>query len=384
MTESLQNLKIAVVHDWMFVRRGGEKVLEQILQVFPQADVYYLFGSPQKTLKSINQHNFFPSFLAKVPFVQKFYKLLLPLLPVAIESFDLTKYDVVISSSSCVAKGAICSPHAVHISYIHSPMRYIWDQEHFYFPKPPRLWRPIEIFRRILLNHMRMWDVTATHRVQTLISNSSFVARRCELYYSRQSEVIFPPVELSRFFVSNKKRNHSVLLFGAWVPYKQFCKTAMMLLKNNIAVTAAGSGADLKRLKNLAKNNSLLTVIENPNDAQVLELFQTAGLFLHPAIEDFGITQVEALACGTRVVAPARGGARDILTDPNFGTFYKPFDDNDLIRVVKNTLKKPYTNEQQNYAHEHAKNFSDEKFREKFLAVIRNALKQVKTYHESE
>ena len=137
LADRCRSMKVAVIHDWIFVRRGGERVLEQILNLFPQADLYCLTGQPEKVLKTTYTHKIYKSFLNVFPGIERFYKALLPLLPTAAESFNLTGYDLVISSSSCVAKGIIPPPTALHACYIHSPMRYAWDQEHLYFPKPP-------------------------------------------------------------------------------------------------------------------------------------------------------------------------------------------------------------------------------------------------------
>lgn len=334
----LSSKKIAVVHDWMFVRRGGEKVLENILDVFPTADVFYLFGRPQTVLQNADRHQFFSSFLANIPFIEKIYKWLLPILPIAAESFDLTGYDVVISSSSCVAKGVVCAPHATHVSYIHSPMRYIWDQEHFYFPKRVSLFRPLELFRRVSLNHMRVWDVTATARVRTLVANSRFVAKRCETYYHRSAVVLHPPVELERFAGSKRKPQQTVLLFGAWVPYKRFYEAAAKLIENGVRVVAAGTGHDFDRLKRHPKAASLVQFFESPNDLQVLSLFESAGVFLHPAVEDFGITQVEALASGVCCVAPRRGGSVDILAHGETGFLFEPGNFDDMLLKIKQAL----------------------------------------------
>lgn len=367
--DTLSLKKIAVVHDWMFVRRGGEKVLENILDVFPTADVFYLFGRPQQVLRNASRHQFFGSFLANLPFIEKLYKWLLPLLPIAAESFDLTGYDVVISSSSCVAKGVVCAPHATHVSYVHSPMRYIWDQEHFYFPKRVSLLRPLELFRRISLNHMRVWDVTATARVRTLVANSRFVAKRCETYYNRNALVLHPPVELERFAGAKRKPQQTVLLFGAWVPYKRFYEAAAKLIENGIAVVAAGSGHDFDKLRRHSKAN-LVQFIDSPNDLQVLSLFETAGVFLHPAVEDFGITQVEALASGVCCVAPKRGGSIDILTHGETGFLYEPGNFDEMLAMVKQALLVAGNERMENNARQSAQRFSVEAFKKGLHKIV--------------
>lgn len=368
-----KHLKVAVIHDWIFCRRGGEKVLERILNLLPQADLFYLFGDPKKFLKLQNTHRFFPSFLSKVPFISKIYKLLLPLLPVAIESFDLSSYDLVISTSSCVAKGIVPPPLGRHICYIHSPMRYAWDQEHRYFKKTPALFRPIEILRRLMLSRLRMWDVTSSVRIDTLVANSAFVARRCELYYGKKAVVIHPPVEEHLFNSAFKSsifplEKRKVLLFGAWVPYKKMYETLQFLVENNIPAIAAGQGKEIEKAhKDFGKQVEFFI---NPTDSQVPQIYSKAHVLLFPAIEDFGIVPLEAMASGLWVVAPNRGGTAETVVDTRTGFTFEESDTVSMLAAVQNALKTDISEANFKNMKSHVEKFSGKEFDRKLLKTI--------------
>ncbi|APJ03543.1 glycosyltransferase [Silvanigrella aquatica] len=381
----IKHLKVAIVHDWMFSRRGGERVLEQILNLFPQSDFYYLFGNPKKVLKLENNHNFYGSFLSKVPGIEKLYKLFLPLLPTAIESFDLSNYDLIISSSSCVAKGIIPPPLGIHVSYIHSPMRYAWDQEHRYFTKKPLLSRPIEIIRRFLLNRLRIWDVTSAIRIDKMIANSSFVARRCSLYYGKNPEVIHPPVNIKYF--NNNLNPHlnttsirKVLLFGAWVPYKKMFESLKLLVENNIPVIAAGQGADLE--KAYAEFHKQVEFYINPNDEEIPEIYKKAHTLLFPAIEDFGIVPLEATAAGLWVVAPNKGGTKETVVNQVTGFTFEENSHQDMLSAVKKSLNREINPQDRLNMLEHVEKFSTEVFLQKFsMAVLESLQNKQRTDH---
>lgn len=376
--ESTKALKVAVVHDWMFARRGGEKVLEQILKLVPHADVYYLFGKPKRALPGMDHHRFHASFLSRVPRIERIYKLLLPLLPVAVESFDLTGYDLVLSSSSCVAKGAIARPSARHISYIHSPMRYAWDQEHRYFKKALRWFRPIEILRRSLLSLLRIWDVTSSARSDLMIANSQFVARRCQFYYGKHAEVVYPPVEVERFVKLSRAPSprKKVLLFGAWVPYKKMYDALELMLKNGFLVVAAGDGEDFYRAKKRFAHSANVTFVARPNDEKVAELFSECHTFLFPAVEDFGIVVIEAMAAGMCVVCPAAGGTLETVIDSQTGFHFEEGNVTSMLAAVRKSLELELTDDWLARARRHAAEFSASKFRENYSESLLRVLRE--------
>ncbi len=372
-----KNLKVAVIHDWMFTRRGGERVLEQILNLFPSADLYYLFGKPSQVLKLKNHHNFFPSFLAKIPFIEKIYKSLLPLLPIAIESFNLEKYDLIISSSSCVAKGIIPPPLARHIAYIHSPMRYAWDQEHRYFKKSPKLTRPIELLRRFLLNRLRIWDVTSATRIDKLIANSDFVARRCQLYYGKKASTIYPPVNVKFFnLTEGNLQSHlhkrKVLLFGAWTPYKKMLESLDFLVAQNISVIAAGQGEEIYKAK--AKYGNKVEFYINPKDEEIPSIYAKAHCLLFPAIEDFGIVPLEATAAGLWVIAPNKGGTKETVLNQITGFTFDESSSESMLNAIKLALAKEITTADKNNMFAHVEKFSEEQFLTHFSNMVVDCL----------
>lgn len=378
----LENKKVAVVHDWIFCRRGGEKVLERILNLIPQADLFFLFGNPEKHLKLQNKHRFISSFLSRIPFISKIYKVFLPFFPVAIESFDLSHYDLVISTSSCVAKGIIPPVLGKHICYIHSPMRYAWDQEHRYFKKSPSLFRPIEILRRMMLSKLRVWDVTSSVRIDTLISNSSFVARRCELYYGKKSTVIYPPVDTHHFALSSPcgvvsspgltkgsiPTTRKVLLFGAWVPYKKMYETLELLVRNNIPTIAAGHGKDIE--KAYKKFSKQVEFFIDPKDTEIAEIYSKSHVLLFPAIEDFGIVPLEATSCGIWVVAPNQGGTKETVMDKVTGFTFQEGNELEMISSVKKALNLDKTQDDLKNMKFHVEKFSCSEFDRKIKDII--------------
>ena len=374
-----KHLKVAVVHDWMFSRRGGERVLEQILNLFPQADFYYLFGKPNEVLKLENKHKFIPSFLSKVPGIEKLYKLFLPILPIAAESFDLTNYDLIISSSSCVAKGIIPPPLSIHISYIHSPMRYAWDQEHRYFTKPPRFSNPLELLRRFLLNKLRIWDVTSAVRIDKMIANSYFVARRCSLYYGKNPEVVYPPVNIKLFNISNQNdkltsQKRKVLLFGAWVPYKKMYDSLKLLVESGIPVIAAGQGSELLRAKKEFLNGVEFFIC--PKDEEIPIIYSKAHTLLFPAIEDFGIVPLEATAAGLWVVAPNKGGTKETVINNVTGFTFEENSKDSMLKAVQNSLKRDIAAIDKQNMLKQVDKFSIEVFQQKFSSAVLESIQK--------
>ncbi|BBH52917.1 glycosyltransferase [Fluviispira sanaruensis] len=374
-----KHLKVAVVHDWMFSRRGGEKVLEQILNLFPNADLYYLFGNPKEVLKLEHTHQFKVSFLARIPFIKKFYKTLLPFFPIAIESFDLSNYNLIISSSSCVAKGIVPPPLGLHIAYIHSPMRYAWDQEHRYFIKSPSIIRPIEILRRILLNRLRIWDITSSIRIDKLITNSHFVARRCSLFYGKNSTVIYPPIH-TKFFQKNAKiscasiQKRKVLLFGAWTPYKKMYETLEFLIHNGVQVIAAGHGEEIIKARKKFKKN--VEFFLNPSDEEVPIIFSKAHALLFPAIEDFGIVPLEATSSGLWVVAPNQGGTKETIIHELTGFTFNENSNECMLNAVLKALERDLSENDLKNMKKQVEKFSIENFQKNFshevIATLKN------------
>jgi glycosyltransferase involved in cell wall biosynthesis len=309
--------KVAIIHDWLNGMRGGEKVLEEILKLYPDADIFTLFYEPEKVSPLINSKRVFTSRLDRSALIKKHYQFFLPCFPRHIEAFDLNEYSLVISSSHCVAKGVIPAPAARHVSYVHSPMRYAWDQYYSYFSGAG-------FFRRKIIqkeiSSLRVWDVSSAARVDDFIANSNFVRQRIEKYYRRQAMVINPPVDIDFFKPAAKPSRDYFLLVSALVPYKNIGLVIEACRQQGEKLIIVGRGPEQKKLKKMAGRGSefLATV-----SAETLrELYQNARAFIFSGVEDFGITFAESQACGTPVVAFDRGGVRDIVVDRVTGLLY--------------------------------------------------------------
>jgi glycosyltransferase involved in cell wall biosynthesis len=287
--------------------------------MFPTAPIFTLFYDATAVPRSLSARDIrYPRTLNRF---RRFRKLLLPLLPSAIESLPLLDYDLVISTSSCVAKGVITHPAAKHICYIHSPMRYVWDQQSHYLGHLERIPVVGTIVRFVAMN-LRLWDTVSAVRVDKFLANSSFVRSRVARYYGRDSTIVHPPVDLDRFFALAKgpRREPYFLVAGAAVPYKRFDLAIRACEKIGRRLVVAGDGSLLKKLRGMAGQNT--TFVVNPSEEKFGELLAGADALLYPGVEDFGILPIEAMACGTPVVAFKGGGALDYIIPGVNGRFF--------------------------------------------------------------
>lgn len=309
--------KVAIIHDWLNGMRGGEKVLEEILRLYPDADVFTLFYEPEKVSPLISSKRVFTSRLNRNPLIKKHYQFFLPWFPRHIEAFDLNEYSLVISSSHCVAKGVIPAPEARHVSYIHSPMRYAWDQYYSYFAGAGYFRRKI-IQNKI--SRLRVWDVSSSARVDDFIANSQFVRQRIEKYYRRQATVIHPPVDIDFFQPAAKSSRDYFLLVSALVPYKNIGLVIEACRQLGEKLIIVGRGPEQKKLKKMAGQGS--EFLPSVKAETLRELYQNARAFVFAGVEDFGIAFAESQACGTPVIALNRGGVRDIVSDGISGVLF--------------------------------------------------------------
>lgn len=335
----LAGVQAVLVHDWLTGMRGGEKVLEAFCRLLPGAPIYTLLHLPGTVSERIERHPIRTSFLQHMPLVGRFYRHYLPLFPCAVESFRLPAVELVLSSSHCVAKGVKVPPGAVHVSYVHTPMRYVWDLYEAYFgPGRGGTARLVMPWLRPLLQR---WDVRTAARVDHFVANSAHVAERIRRHYRRQAVVIHPPVDTARFRpVSSEEVEDYYLVVSALVPYKRVDLAVRACARTGRRLKVVGTGPELSRLKNLA--GPTVELLGWQPDAEVARLYARARALIFPGEEDFGITPVESMAAGRPVVAFARGGALETvvgLDDPQgrppTGVFFPRQNEDALVAALE-------------------------------------------------
>jgi glycosyltransferase involved in cell wall biosynthesis len=368
-------MRVAVVHDWLYTIGGAEQVLREILRCYPDADVFTLFDllKPEER-KKLGFEKSRTSFLQKMPMLAKHHRAYLPLMPIAIEQFDLSSYDLVISSSYAVAKGVITGPDQLHVSYVHSPMRYAWDLQHVYLKESGYDSGIRSAIARVILHRMRLWDARTAHGPDAIFANSQFVARRVKKIYGRDAKVIHPPVTLSSRDTVRPAGNH-FLAASRLVPYKRIepivrAFNAMPDLK----LVVAGDGPEAERLKKLAGPN--VSFAGFVSDKHLRELMATARAFVFAAEEDFGIVLVEAQSEGAPVLALGRGGARESIaaSGPHAtGMYFENADPVSIADCVRSFVARE-TAISRTDCRQRAAFFSADRFRRQFLSAVNEEL----------
>jgi glycosyltransferase involved in cell wall biosynthesis len=321
--------RVAIVHYWFVAMRGGERVVERLLRLFPNADIFtnvYDLDSMSTTLRKAPIK---AGFVNRFPFASRLYQYYLPLMPMALEGLDLSEYDLVISSESGPAKGVITRPDATHLCYCHSPMRYLWDHYHQYRAEAPKLARSA---MPIMYHRLRQWDVTSSARVDQFVANSQFIQQRIRKVWRRESEVIHPPVEISLFDTS-PEQDDNYLWVGQMVPYKRPDIAVEAFNANGLPLTMVGSGSMLKKLRAMAKPN--ITFIDHLDFASLRKAYARSKALIMTAEEDFGITPVESMASGRPVVAFGRGGVKDSVLPGETGLFFDRQNADSLIEAIE-------------------------------------------------
>lgn len=364
-------MKVALVHDWLTGMRGGERVLEALCELYPEADLFTLVYQKGSTNEVIEKRKIYPSLLQKFPQAQEKYRLYLPLLPVFAELMDLKKYDLVISSSHAVAKNVRVSSNATHISYVHSPIRYFWDMfdEYFdrYFGKYPQWIQKIANFTiKLGILPWRWWDVYTAKRVDYFVTNSEFVGQRVKEYYHRDYTVINPPVDVDAFIPSSDiKKGDYYIIVSALVPYKRVDLAIEAFNQLGKQLVVVGKGPSLEKLKSMAGDNISFKGFL-PRD-EVIDLMQKARGFIYPQIEDFGISAIEAQAAGTPIIAYRRGGATETVEEKVTGVF---FDEQTPSALAEAVQRLEATEFNPNTLIDHAKKYRKEKFKDTFKTFV--------------
>lgn len=371
----ISKIRVAIVHDWLPLYGGAERVLEQIIRVFPQADLFsildfipegqrgFLFGKPVKT-----------SFVQKLPYVRSQYRNYLPLMPLAVEQFDLSAYDLVISSSYAVAKGVITGPDQLHICYCHSPMRYAWDMQNQYVQGRGVVGSLRAWLQRALLHYIRLWDVRTAYGVNQFVANSAFIARRIQKVYRRDATVIHPPVDTGAFAVNKGAREDFFLTASRLVPYKKIDLIARAFaLMPDKKLVVIGDGPEFRKIKNLAGKN--VTMLGHQSFDVLQTHMQKTRAFIFAAEEDFGIAPVEAQACGTPVIAFGRGGVRETVVEGTTGLFFDEQTPESLAGAVREFEASP-ARFQAAQIRRHAEQFSSAAFRSRLATFVEHQWKQ--------
>ena len=307
--------RVALVHDWLTGMRGGEKVLEVLCGMYPSADLFTLVHVPNSVSPTIERLHPRTSFLQRLPGVRRYYRYCLPLFPLAIEQFDLDDYDLVISTSHCVAKSAVKSGRAQHVCYCFTPMRYAWDQFDAYFgagrvgPVAHRLLQPV-------LAWLARWDAATADRVDRYVAISQHVASRIRRYYNRDASVVYPPVDTTFYSPNGTVPEGFLLMVSALVPYKRIDLAIDASRLSGVPLRIVGDGPERDRLMSLAADRRAdVQFLGSLPDEDIRDLYRRSAAVLLPGEEDFGIAPVEAQACGRPVIALARGGALETVID---------------------------------------------------------------------
>lgn len=361
-------MKTAFVADWLVTFAGAERVNKAIYELYP-SDVFCLISN-KDTLKKIGipPERTKQSFISKLPFAQKKYRNYLALFPLAIEQFDLSEYDVIISSSHAVAKGVITRHYQLHISYCHTPIRYAWDLYHQYL-KEANLEKGLKAsIAKLILHYIRIWDISTINRVDYFIANSKYTAKRIKKIYNKDSIVIYPPVDVNNFSLYEQKENF-YLVASRMVPYKMIPMVVETFTKLDRKLIVIGDGPDLDKVKEIAKGRKNIEILGYQPFEILRDYMQRAKAFIFSAEEDFGIMPVEAMACGTPVIAYGKGGATETVIDKETGIFFYEQTPESLTKAIfefeKIEDKFDYKNIRKN-----AEKFSEERFKSQFKEFV--------------
>ena len=324
-------MRVAIVHDWLTGMRGGERVLEGLLEIHPNAEVFTLVHVPGSVSPAIESARVHVSFLDRMPAARALYRYYLPLFPAAVGSLDLRGFDLVISSSHCVAKGARVPEGVPHVCYCHTPMRYVWDQYESYFG-PGRASLPVRCAMRVVAPRLRRWDVASAERVDRFIANSRHVRERIRRHYGRDAAVVHPPVELDRF-APGGPRDDVYLTLGSPAPYKRIDLAVEAFNRMGKRLIVVGGGIQESALRRLA--GPTVDIVGHVHDDEVPKLLRRCRALVLPGTEDFGIGVVEALASGTPVIALGEGGVLDTVRTEATGVFFTEPTPESLIAAVE-------------------------------------------------
>lgn len=364
-----ENVKVALVHDWLTNMGGAERVVINFKEIYKDSPIYTTLYNPEKLDEELKNIDVRTSFLQNKKNLKKGHQSLLPLMPMAFESFDLNEYDVVLSSSSSCAKGVVTNPNSMHVCYCHTPMRYSWE---FYYEYANN-WDMNKIKRNMLkyfINYIRVWDNVSSNRVDYFIANSQNVARRIWKHYRRESVVIHPPVRCKLFNISDIDEDYFLIL-SRLVPYKKVDLAVKAFNELGLPLVVIGDGVERQKLESIAKDN--IKFLGRQPDSVIKEYYSKCRAFLFPGEEDFGITPLEAQASGRPVIAFGKGGALETVVENETGVFFEEQTIESLkdavkrlenIKFDKQVIRKHAEEFDEKIFEKKIKNFIDEKYNE--------------------
>ncbi|MBD3882866.1 glycosyltransferase family 4 protein [Phormidium tenue FACHB-886] len=369
-------MKTAVIHEWLVTYAGSERVIEQILELYPDADLFSLVEFLSEEQRGfIRQKPVKTSFLQSLPFAKRHFRQYLPLMPLAIEQLDLSPYDLILSSNHAVAKGVITRPDQLHICYVHTPIRYAWDLQQQYL-QGAKLDRGIKAAAaRLILHYLRLWDLASANRVDHFIANSRYVARRIWKIYRRPATVIYPPVAVDRF-VPTVPRDEFYFTLARFVPYKRVDLIVEAFNQLGLPLVIVGDGADWERLRSLAKPN--VQILRHQPEATIVDYMQRCKAFVYAAEEDFGIAAVEAQAAGAPVIAYGRGGITETVIAEKTGLFFPEQTAESLIETVRLFEAGAFWFSSQAARH-NAERFSRDRFQAEFADFVERKWMEFRT-----
>lgn len=366
-------MKIALVHDYLVQYGGAERVLEAFTEIFPKAPIYTMVYDKNLINDAFFDRKIFTSFLQKIPFIGSHHRLFPFLMPMAIEQFDLSEFDVVLSDSNSYAKGIITMPQTLHITYCHTPMRYAWDDCHKYL----REFKYSDFTKKLVpfaMNYIRLWDKISADRPDMYVANSKFVASRIKKYYNKNAQVINPPVSTKNFYASEKTENY-YLMVGRALPYKRFDIVVEAFNKLGLPLKIIGKGPEMKELKKLARSN--IEFLGYLNDKEMSGYYSKCRAFLFPQEEDFGITPLEAMASGRPVIAFRGGGVLESVVENKTGVFFDSQTPESVINAIENFDSKNFDPQE---IRSHALKFDKEIFKEKIKEFIEKELVKFRSF----
>jgi glycosyltransferase involved in cell wall biosynthesis len=361
-------MKVAIIHYWLVNMRGGEKMLEALLEMFPDADIYTHVYNPKAVSNLINKKRIFTSRINHLPFAKKLYQIYMPLMPNALMDFNLQKYDLVISSEAGPAKGVVPNPNAFHLCYCHSPMRYLWDMYHEYLKGANLL---VRFFMKRLIPSLRLWDICSANLVDRFVTNSHFTAKRIQRIYNRNAEVVFGPASIEHFINAERKPSDYYLFFGQLTDYKRADIAIKACIASGRKLIVAGGGAKKKEIKKYSGSN-LVTFKGRVSDEEARDLLSCAKALIFPGIEDLGLIPIEAQAAGCPVIAFRDGGVLDTVKENITGIFFNKQNTASLVEALDRfeTAEKEGVFVNRNIFNDHVKQFSSEAFKERIHRII--------------